>query len=65
MADVQRLERIRDLLSDQGHDTSETTLALFSLHGFHADLTELARQRGDLLLVDLEGLYGGSPVHGG
>ncbi|MCX4905273.1 ATP-binding protein [Streptomyces sp. NBC_00878] len=56
--DLQRLERIRDLLTEQGYDTSGVTLALFSLHGFHADVVELARGRGDLLLVDLETLYG-------
>jgi hypothetical protein len=56
--DLQRLERIRALLTDQGYDTSGTTLALFSLHGFHPDLTESAAGRHDLLLVDLPGLYG-------
>lgn len=58
MGDLQRLERVRDLLTEQGHDTSGVTLALFSLYGFHADVVELARERRDLLLVDLETLYG-------
>jgi hypothetical protein len=56
--DLQRLERIRDLLSEHGYDTSGVTLALFSLYGFHADVTELAKRRRDVLLVDLETLYG-------
>ncbi|MER5218933.1 AAA family ATPase [Streptomyces flaveus] len=58
MGDLQRLESIRDLLTEQGYDTSGVTLALFSLYGFHADVAELARERRDLLLVDLETLYG-------
>ncbi|MDX3641097.1 ATP-binding protein [Streptomyces sp. MB09-02B] len=58
VSDLQRLERIRDLLSEQGYDTSGVTLALFSLYGFHADVREVAKQRGDVLLVDLETLYG-------
>lgn len=58
VADLQRLERIRDLLSEQGYDTSGVTLALFSLYGFHADVREVAKQRRDVLLVDLETLYG-------
>ncbi|MFG1808454.1 ATP-binding protein [Streptomyces sp. NPDC049040] len=56
--DLRRLERIRDLLADQGYDIAPTTLALFSLHGFHPDLVESAGRRDDLLLVDLPGLYG-------
>ncbi len=56
--DLQRLERIRDLLTEQGYDTSGVTLALFSLSGFHADVKELAKRRRDVLLVDLPTLYG-------
>ncbi len=56
--DLERLERIRDLLTDQGYDTAATTLALFSLYGFYPDLVELAGRRDDLLLVDLPTLYG-------
>lgn len=56
--DLRRLEHIRTLLTDQGHDTTGTTLALFSPHGFHPDLIESATDREDLLLVDLPTLYG-------
>ncbi|WP_435843392.1 AAA family ATPase [Streptomyces fungicidicus] len=56
--DLRRLERIRTLLAGQGYDTTGTTLALFSLHGFYPDLIESAAGRDDLLLVDLPGLYG-------
>jgi AAA+ ATPase superfamily predicted ATPase len=59
--DLKRLEHIRGLLAGQGHDTTGTTLALFSLHGFHPDVVETAEQRDDLLLVDLRGLYGIEP----
>jgi hypothetical protein len=62
--DLQRLEHIRALLTDQGYDTSGTTLALFSLHGFYPDLVQLASHRDDLLLIDLPALYGTGPVHG-
>lgn len=56
--DLERLEHIRALLGEQGHDTTGTTLTLFSLHGFHQELAQLAASRGDLLLVDLAALYG-------
>jgi len=56
--DLQRFERIRSLLADQGHDTTPTTLARYSLHGFRADLIEAAATRDDILLVDLPTLYG-------
>ncbi|MBQ1090545.1 ATP-binding protein [Streptomyces sp. B93] len=55
--DLRRLEHIRALLTAQGYDTTGTTLALFSLHGFYPDLTESAASRDDLLLIDLEALY--------
>lgn len=56
--DLQRLEHIRHLLTGQGYDTTGTTLALFSLHGFYPDLIESVARRDDVLLVDLMGLYG-------
>lgn len=58
--DLHRLERIRDLLTGQGYDTTGTTPALFSLYGFAPDLVEAAVRRDDLVLVDLLGLYGDS-----
>ncbi len=56
--DLERLERIRALLQEQGYDTAATTLALYSLHGFYPDLVDLANRRDDLVLVDLPTLYG-------
>lgn len=64
MRDLERLERIRGLLTDHGHDTGATVLALFSLHGFHPDLIAAATRRRDVLLVDLPALYGTGPVLG-
>ncbi|MEV0035113.1 ATP-binding protein [Streptomyces sp. NPDC050804] len=55
--DLDRLEHIRELLTDQGYDTTGTILALYSLHGFYPDLIELAARRHDVLLVDLPTLY--------
>lgn len=66
MADLERLEHIRDLLATHGHDTTAVTFLLFSLYDFHPDLTQLAtRRRSDVLLVDLPALYGTGPVRGG
>ncbi|MFC5817149.1 ATP-binding protein [Nonomuraea harbinensis] len=58
MADLDRLDMLAGLLSQHGHDTSAATLAIFSLTGFHRDLIEAARARGDVLLADLETLFG-------
>jgi uncharacterized protein len=65
MQDVDRLERIRDVLAEQGHHSSDATLALYSLHGYAADVRQAAAQRTDLLLVDIDALYGDGPVRGG
>ncbi|MFJ2648884.1 ATP-binding protein [Streptomyces sp. NPDC087420] len=55
--DLARLEHIRALLSAQGYDTEGSVLALFSLAGFHQDLTRAAAGRPNVLLVDLAALY--------
>jgi uncharacterized protein len=62
--DLERLEHIRVLLTEQGYNTGGTVLVLFSLHGFYPDVLRLAARRRDLLLIDLPGLYGLGPVHG-
>jgi uncharacterized protein len=58
MAQLQRLEHVRDLLTAGGHDAAEAHLGLFSTTGFTDELTEHARQAGDkILLVGLDQIY--------
>lgn len=64
MSDVERLEHVRSLLTRNGHDAADATLALYSLHGFHDDVVRASAKRSDLRLVDLAALYGDSPVRG-
>lgn len=61
-ADLDRLDRIRALLTEHGHDTSGARIALFATEGFHADVIETARRRGDVLLADLDTIFGEKPV---
>jgi DNA-binding MarR family transcriptional regulator len=59
LAELRRLEHVRDLLTTLGHDASAVTFGLFSETGFTEDLTtEAARSRGQILLVGLDALYG-------
>ncbi|MEV0622805.1 ATP-binding protein [Nonomuraea sp. NPDC050404] len=58
MADLERLERLKAVLAEHGHDTASAVLALFSMEGFQPDLIDAARRRGDVLLVDLPCLVG-------
>jgi hypothetical protein len=60
-ADLARLEQIRELLGQHGHDISTTRFGIFSLHGFTRDLLDAARRRPDVLLVDLPTLVGPAP----
>ncbi|WP_051451394.1 hypothetical protein [Actinospica robiniae] len=57
-ADLDRLDRIRTLIGEQGHDVRDAKLALFSLHGFDRNLQAAAAARRDVLLVGLSHLYG-------
>jgi uncharacterized protein len=65
MQDVHRLERIRDALAEQGHHSTDATLALYSLHGYMEEVRQAATQRADLLLIDIDALYGDRAVRGG
>ncbi|WP_125773508.1 ATP-binding protein [Antribacter gilvus] len=65
LRDVERLERIRQLLGELGHRAESATLALYSLHGFYPDVQAAAARRKDLLLIDLAAIYGDGPVLGG
>ncbi len=59
LAELRRLEHVRDLLIAAGHDASAATFGLFSGTGFTEDLgAEAARSRGRILLVGLDMLYG-------
>ncbi len=56
--DLARLERIRDVLAERGAQVQQARLLLFSRRGFVPELIELARNRSDVELVDLQRMYG-------
>lgn len=59
LAELRRLQHLRDLLAMAGHDAGGAALGLFSATGFTEELqAEAAGSQGKLLLVPLEMLYG-------
>lgn len=60
-AELDRLDRILTILTAQERASAGAIRAFFSLHGFRDDLVRAATQRGDVLLVDLPAMFGGSP----
>lgn len=59
LAELRRLQHIRDLLTASGHDAGEAALGLFSPAGFTDDVrAEARRLGGNLLLAGLDTLYG-------
>ena len=59
LAELRRLEHIRDLLAAAGHDASAATFGLFSGAGFTEDLgAEATRSDGRIRLAGLDTLYG-------
>jgi hypothetical protein len=60
-ADLDRLERLKTLLHDRGHDTAGARLMIFSVAGFHPELTAIAGRRADVHLIDLPALLRGHP----
>jgi len=58
MQDIERLERLRGLLTSRA-DAASAKLLLFSLTGFDADVVEAAHSRSDIELVDLQRMYEG------
>lgn len=56
--ELQRLDRIASILTEQQRDAGRAVRALFSMRGFRDDLVREARGRGDVLLVDLPALAG-------
>lgn len=59
LADLTRLESIRDLLIAGRTATPQTKMMIFSANGFERNLMDLAKARADVELVDLERLYVG------
>jgi uncharacterized protein len=65
MADVARLEQVRDLIRvtrTNQFEVDNIKLVLFSAAGFDADTKHQRDRRPDLVLVDLPGLYGTDSV---
>ncbi|WP_024799830.1 hypothetical protein [Nocardia sp. BMG51109] len=58
LADLERLERIKQLLTDLGHEATEAVLLLFSTTGFTSDLERATQGRSDIRLIDLDRMYG-------
>jgi hypothetical protein len=61
LAELRRLDHLRDLLTAAGHDATDAVLGLFSTAGFTDELRAAsADRRGAILLAPLEMLYGRS-----
>jgi uncharacterized protein len=59
LAELRRLEHLRELLTADGHDATDAVLGLFSTSGFTDDLAaEAAASGGRILLASLNALYG-------
>jgi hypothetical protein len=58
--DLDRLDRMRDLLLRRGVDAAHARLLLFGRSGFSPDLVDVATSRHDVELIDLDRLYTGS-----
>jgi hypothetical protein len=59
LAELRRLEHLRELLTAEGHDATEAVLGLFSTSGFTDELAaEAATTPGRILLTSLNALYG-------
>ncbi|MFP3988858.1 ATP-binding protein [Streptomyces sp. E11-3] len=59
LSDLERLDRIRELLVARGVPAAGARLLLFGRSGFDLNLTEAARGRPDVELVDLERVWHG------
>jgi uncharacterized protein len=65
IAELRRLQHLRDLLAAAGHDAADAVLGLFSATSFTEELqAEAVGSQGKLLLAPLEMLYG-PPCHEG
>lgn len=61
LAELRRLEHIRDLLVAGGYDAGGAELGLFSVSGFTDELVALGRDRRVVRLIGLDTLYGHTP----
>lgn len=59
LGDLNRLERLRDLIATKNASAKPAKLLLFSATGFEANLTKQAATRSDVELTDLRRLYSG------
>ncbi len=60
LSDLERLQRIRELLADKGEPARGAKLLLFSAAGFDRNLERVSAERSDVELIDLERIYRGS-----
>jgi hypothetical protein len=59
LAELRRLQHLRDLLAAAGHDATDAVAGLFSAKGFTDELAaEATASAGKILLVTLDELYG-------
>ena len=59
LAELRRLQHLRDLLTAAGHDATDAAFGLFSATGFTDELAaEAAASEGKMLLATLDDLYG-------
>jgi hypothetical protein len=59
LAELRRLQHLRDLLTAAGHDAATATTGLFSVTGFTDEVVaEASASKGKILLATLNDLYG-------
>ncbi len=58
IADLARLERIRDILDERGIDARHARLVIFARNGADSDLRATCDSRADASVVDLKTMYG-------
>jgi hypothetical protein len=64
LAELRRLEHLRELLTAEGHDATDAVMGLFSVSGFTGELaTAAADSQGRILLTNLDALYGQPPSY--
>ncbi len=59
VGDLERLDRIKELLTELGYEADEAALLLFSATGFTSELERTAAGRSGIELIDLDRLYSG------